>query len=163
MSKREWLRKKDPGYEAFVEELRQIVSDGYTMMQVAEMFSTAKKAVTKGAVAGCTHRNGITFGIKNSEKGGSTKDPAHSKKSVGAVLKTPSRKSQSNILVYKPLPILLPTVETNRCQWPIGNPGEKGFRWCSKDKEKGPYCMEHWKDAHAPTPMNKMDIHFSSS
>lgn len=156
MSKRRWLRKKDTGYEAFVEELRQIVSDGYTMKQVAEMFSTAKKAVTKGAVAGCTHRNGITFGSKDSEKGGSTKDPAHSKKSVGAVLKTPSRKSQSNILPYKPLPILLPTVETNRCQWPFGDPGEPNFHWCPEKKVKGPYCPEHYEKAYPQKDQKKM-------
>jgi len=154
--RKRWLRKKDSGYEAFVEELRQIVSDGHTMMQVAEMFGTAKEAVTRNAVAGCAHRNGITFGIKDSEKGGSTKDPAHSKTSVGAVLKTPSRKSQSKILVYEPLPILLSTVKTNRCQWPIGDPREKGFHWCPKDKEKGPYCPEHYEMAYPQKDQKKM-------
>ena len=147
--RKRWLRKNDLGYEAFVEDLRQIVSEGYSMKEVAEMFGTAEEAVTKNAVAGCTHRNGIFFGIKDSEKGGSTKNPARSKKILGA----PSRESQDNILVYKPLPILLPTVEVNKCQWPFGDPKEPDFHLCGNTNlvrglKYMVYCQEHHEMAY---------------
>ncbi|MCG8544963.1 MAG: GcrA family cell cycle regulator [Alphaproteobacteria bacterium] len=30
------------------------------------------------------------------------------------------------------------------CQWPIGNPGEPGFRFCDQTAMAGrPYCHEH--------------------
>lgn len=138
--RKRWLRKKDIGYEAFVEELRQIVSEGYSMKEVAEMFGTAEEAVTKNAVAGCTHRNGIFFCIKNSEKGGSTKNPAHSN----------SRETEKKQVSFDSL---FQPIETKRCNWPIGDPKERGFRLCGNtDLVKGlkfeVYCREHFEMAY---------------
>ncbi len=30
------------------------------------------------------------------------------------------------------------------CRWPIGHPGEPGFRFCAEPRQQGrPYCREH--------------------
>jgi len=39
------------------------------------------------------------------------------------------------------------------CRWPLGDPGHLGFRFCSAVTEKGPYCADHYAQAHlAPRP-----------
>jgi len=40
------------------------------------------------------------------------------------------------------------------CCWPIGHPGEKGFRFCGAPAERRgrPYCEGHRKLSHASTP-----------
>lgn len=52
-------------------------------------------------------------------------------------------------LSSRPSPIkrktfVLPTANDRICQWPIGNPGEAGFRFCDRPAAPGrPYCAEH--------------------
>ena len=52
-------------------------------------------------------------------------------------------------LKSRPSPIkrktfVLPTTNERMCQWPIGNPGEPGFRFCDQPAAPGrPYCNEH--------------------
>lgn len=52
-------------------------------------------------------------------------------------------------LSSRPSPIkrktfVLPTTNERMCQWPIGNPGEPGFRFCDQTALAGrPYCHEH--------------------
>lgn len=149
--RKKWLVKTDPGYEAFVEELKQIISEGYSMKEVAEMYGTAKKAVTKNAVAGCTHRNNISFGIKDPKKAESKEKTAHS----GTKKLVRPSKGQDNVLVFHPPP-LVPILETNRCQWPIGELEADDFRWCQEEKwETYPYCQTHRAMAYVPTPKTK--------
>src|SRR5262249_47357586 len=39
------------------------------------------------------------------------------------------------------------------CRWPYGDPGHAGFRFCGAVTEKGPYCADHYAQAHlAPRP-----------
>lgn len=42
-------------------------------------------------------------------------------------------------------PVAAPRVIADRpCQWPFGDPGETGFRFCGCPSERGrPYCAEH--------------------
>jgi GcrA cell cycle regulator len=43
------------------------------------------------------------------------------------------------------------------CKWPIGNPGESGFRFCGRKADDGaPYCMDHARKAYQPAS-NKRD------
>lgn len=44
------------------------------------------------------------------------------------------------------------------CKWPLGNPDEPDFGWCSHEKQAGsPYCLGHTRMAYtaAPKPINK--------
>ena len=92
-----------------------------------------------------------------------TSPPQHKKITPG-----PARKSmrahptfRKEDVVYRS-PLSIVKSENDRCQWPIGEPGEEGFRWCPKDKELGSYCMEHWEMGHAPIPKKKMASGFPS-
>ena len=52
-------------------------------------------------------------------------------------------------LSSRPSPIkrktfILPLGNERMCQWPIGNPGDPDFRFCSQSAEPGrPYCHQH--------------------
>jgi hypothetical protein len=44
-----------------------------------------------------------------------------------------------------PAPLAVPTARFHGCQWPIGNPGERGFAFCQATPVVlgGPYCVTH--------------------
>jgi hypothetical protein len=43
------------------------------------------------------------------------------------------------------------------CKWPLGDPGEKDFRFCGDPaRSGGVYCVEHDAAAHAPTRRLKL-------
>lgn len=57
-------------------------------------------------------------------------------------------------LSSRPSPIkrktfVLPSTHDRMCQWPIGNPGESGFRFCDQTADPGrPYCPNHCNMAY---------------
>ena len=52
----------------------------------------------------------------------------------------------------KPTIAMLNPVTDRLCQWPIGNPGEAGFRFCGQQAEPGrPYCGQHCSMAYRQT------------
>ena len=52
----------------------------------------------------------------------------------------------------KPPIAMLNPVTDRLCQWPIGNPGEVGFRFCGQQAEPGrPYCGQHCSMAYRQT------------
>jgi len=66
------------------------------------------------------------------------------------------RRSSPEVLKPKRHPIEFPPV--SRCQWPIGDPGEEGFRFCGDAaKTERPYCAKHCAIAYVrpPDPASK--------
>lgn len=44
---------------------------------------------------------------------------------------------------------------TSQCCWPIGEPKDKGFRFCGREAPLGrSYCHEHHSLAHTTTRLN---------
>ena len=55
-------------------------------------------------------------------------------------LSTPTKKAAPE----EEKPVRTPGKKGRTCQWPIGHPGTKGFRFCGKPAEPNrPYCAEH--------------------
>lgn len=53
---------------------------------------------------------------------------------------------------WKPKPPRLVAIGDRICAWPIGHPGERGFRFCDEPAAEGkPYCPEHAARAY-PRP-----------
>ena len=45
-----------------------------------------------------------------------------------------------------------------QCKWPIGDPGEEGFHFCSSRAKPGrPYCVEHCRVAYKPPERRRQD------
>lgn len=57
----------------------------------------------------------------------------------------------------KPKPPRVIAVGDRICQWPIGHPGDKGFRFCDAPAVEGrPYCSDHWRKAHVRAPLKRL-------
>ena len=41
-----------------------------------------------------------------------------------------------------------------QCKWPVGDPGDKGFRFCVEEASRGAYCADHGARAYRP-PKNR--------
>jgi GcrA cell cycle regulator len=50
------------------------------------------------------------------------------------------------------------SVPSTGCLWPIGDPANKNFHYCSaKRQHPHPYCAEHVKVAYQPTKPQRRD------
>lgn len=44
------------------------------------------------------------------------------------------------------------------CRWPIGDPKSPTFRFCGVEKERGSYCVDHYRIAYtAAKPRQRVD------
>lgn len=56
----------------------------------------------------------------------------------------------------KPSPRLV-AVNAPPCRWPIGDPGEPGFRFCEAPAVEGrPYCGAHSAKAYVRAPLKRL-------
>lgn len=148
-----------------VETLRKLWADGHSANQIAKQLG----GVTRNAVIGKVHRLGLSGRIT----------PARPPKRIPRPrLAKPQQSPQSVAAVRlrepappRPAP-QLETIEPARladgrlrgvrdlseqvCKWPIGDPSDKEFGFCGREKVcNSPYCEEHARVAFQPQLLKK--------
>lgn len=117
-----------------VELLKQMWGNGLTAAQIAEKLG----GITRNAVIGKANRLGLSKGGK----------PRHTRPRAPH---PPQRRPPPELTAPPPPP---PPPEpdidpeelpwSRRCQWPIGHPGDPGFRFCGAAAQPSkPYCWHH--------------------
>lgn len=148
-----------------VEMLRKLWTDGHSANQIARQLG----GVTRNAVIGKVHRLGLSGRIT----------PARPPKRIPRPkLQRPQQNASGNLpaLPRQPAPPRpapqLDMIEPDRlsdgslrsvrdlseqvCKWPIGDPAEKGFGFCGREKAcNSPYCAEHARVAFLPQVQKK--------
>lgn len=148
-----------------VETLRKLWTDGLSAAQIAKQLG----GVTRNAVIGKVHRLGLSGRIS----------PARPPKRIPRPRLVKPQQNHSHGASSSPrLPAIIrpaPALETiepqrladgslhslrdlseNLCKWPIGDPGDKEFGFCGRDKKcNSPYCDDHSRVAFQPQPQRK--------
>lgn len=142
-----------------VERLKKLWTEGHSASQIAGELG----GVTRNAVIGKVHRLGLSGRA------------------------TPSRPPRRTIQLQRPRPVIRPpksvtrlpppppppveaqplpngefatvlTLSDRLCKWPIGDPGEAGFRFCGrKNGAAGPYCEAHARLAFQPAKRRRRE------
>lgn len=143
--------------EADLDKLREM----WGKMPAAMIAERIAPTLTKSAVLGKAHyldlprmsemQGGIRGGTPANRKKESALRQAH--RDVPKHMWPSGRSSVpklEEVVVRKPLP---PAGRARTCQWPIGDPGTEGFRFCgSREVVPGrPYCAEHMIKAYLPS------------
>lgn len=130
--------------------LRRLWAAGSSCSQIAEKL----RAPSRNAIAGKAMRLGLRR--RPPEAAGEI----FRRKSVApAARKTPTPVAPNTApsvrkaapVAASPPPVPLLALSACHCRWPIGDPSEAGFGFCSAPKITGkPYCAAHWARAWAP-------------
>ncbi len=157
--------------EERIEILKKLWLNGLSASQVAAKLGE----VTRNAVIGKVHRLGLSGRSKTGNVSTSTQKihindnkSAHNKRThtpkithnftaTKDIENTPPTSTDinvSNLSLEKRSSILNLTEYT--CKWPIGDPSEKSFHFCSaKSTSDTPYCEEHAQKAYQSTDRRK--------
>lgn len=106
--------------------------------------AAAELGTTKNAAIGMSHRIG---GINRRPDAPLTVDQ---RRAISA-----NRTRKGNAMPVEPKKIFPPA---GHCVWPIGDPGDAGFHFCS-DRARGPgepYCEAHARKAYVPRSLSEM-------
>ena len=129
-----------------VEQLKKLWAEGLSASQIARTMG----GVTRNAVIGKVHRLGLS-GRAVTTRSERPRYTSHARP-------RPSRPALPEPVVIdepEPAPGEFSTVlslNDRICKWPIGNPGEPGFRFCGHKAVDGtPYCADHARKAYQPS------------
>lgn len=144
------VHRADPWTAAKIDRLRELWAEGLSAAAIGRELK-----MSKNAIVGKAHRlglpdrpspirRGVTPSAKPPRVTGPTLPPLPS-----AVLK-PAR-TPATRATPKPAPAPRPAFQTSvtypremTCQYPFGEPGHEGFRFCGAPREdKRPYCAQH--------------------
>lgn len=131
--------------EERVDQLKKLWAEGLSASQIARTMG----GVTRNAVIGKVHRLGLSGRITTtrSDRPRYTPHPRPRPRQVVPV--------QDVMDDPEPAPGEFSTVlalNESICKWPLGNPGEEGFRFCGrKATDDAPYCLEHTRKAYQPS------------
>jgi GcrA cell cycle regulator len=142
-----------------LERARALWDEGVSAGQIAARIG---HGCTKSSIVGKAHRSGWPprpspigrYLAEVREAAERVPDKPHHKAVEGA---TPKRRHQRVRPIPKPpQPVYVPPAPTlvfRSCQWPLGHPKERGFRFCEAAALEGkPYCQHHNTVAHERTP-----------
>jgi len=148
--------------------LTKLWTDGLTASQIAAALG---EATTRNAVIGKAHRLGLSGRpspvrsprpARAAASRPSKPRPLNSAGRIPLLAKSgdPSRPSQvepqmRTIIPMAEIPlgpsVSLLKVTDKMCKWPIGHPGDEGFRFCgSSSRDGSPYCEGHAQMAYQP-------------
>ena len=150
-----------------VEVLTKLWADGLSASQIAKQLG----GVTRNAVIGKVHRLGLSGRAKPSRpatrraskpakpRTTAAKPRARAKPRVPSIPKIKSATVSTPLpapVEAKPLPngefATILTIRDHMCKWPIGDPGDSGFRFCGRRAKEGePYCDAHCSVAYQPS------------
>jgi GcrA cell cycle regulator len=141
-----------------VEKLKQLWLAGHSAAQVAQTLG----GVSRNAVIGKLHRLGLT-GIRVAAARPRRIAPAAARPSRPVRSAKPARAAApaaaSDFAPAEP-GLVRDTTGLRRhvCKWPIGDPRTADFSFCGRRAPgEGPYCPEHHRIAHRPTPAPPLD------
>lgn len=146
-----------------IANLKDLWARGLSASQIAARMP----GFTRNAVIGKVHRIGLAGRasprLSRAHKPKPRRTIASRKEvSVAPVIKTPEPVVEE--LPPEPEPVIPPgqrhtilTITDRTCKWPIGDPLDADFHFCSKAKplEAGPYCPYHTKIAYEPIVRQK--------
>ena len=151
-----------------VETLKQLWLEGLSAAQVARQLG----GVSRNAVIGKLHRLGLT-GVRAAAArprriaGAASRvsrlvrpqPPRLAKAALPPSLRpSPPMTSSPAALLGPGLARDLSELRPHRCKWPIGDPLAEDFSFCGRPTSgEGPYCREHHRIAHRPTPAPPLD------
>ena len=152
-----------------VEVLTKLWAEGLSASQIAKQLG----GVTRNAVIGKVHRLGLSGRAKPSrpatrrasKPAKARSAPARPRTRARAKPKLPSIPKIRSATMETPLPTpveakplpdgnyaTILTIRDHMCKWPIGDPGDTGFRFCGrKAKDSEPYCEAHCQVAYQPS------------
>jgi GcrA cell cycle regulator len=127
--------------------------------------------VSKNAVVGKAHRLDLPARPSPIRKGQGSprKQGQQQRRAVGPTLPLlgcllpvqtpPGQRPVPSAVVVVPLappkPEDRPKLGTDRCCWPLGDPGRSSFRFCDEPNKQGrPYCPDHCRLAYVPKKPN---------
>lgn len=150
--------------------LTKLWSDGLTASQIA---SHLGDNTTRNAVIGKAHRLGLSGrpspvraprdpGVKTPVRQARPKPvtghghprlPLMARPNPNPVRKAESAARPQPVEVVPGPGVTLLKVTDKMCKWPIGHPGDDGFRFCGNQSRDGsPYCEGHAQLAYQPLP-----------
>lgn len=164
--------------EERIEKLTKLWTEGLTASQIAQELGD----VTRNAVIGKAHRLGLS-GRPSPVRAARAKKPAAARPAKPKPLESRSN-APSPASKPKPAAVAQPPVQSaserrvvpqadlseieagpgvtllkvtdKMCKWPIGHPGEPGFRLCGRPSgEGGPYCQAHAELAYQVVPAKR--------
>ncbi len=141
-----------------VEKLKKLWSEGLSASQIAKELG----GVTRNAVIGKVHRLGLSGRATPSRpqrrtvSTASRPRPAIRPAEKSFVKRVAKPRAEAPPVEAQPLPngdfATVLTLSDHVCKWPIGDPGEKGFRFCGRRPKPGhPYCEAHAELAYQPS------------
>lgn len=156
--------------------LTKLWTDGLTASQIALALG---EATTRNAVIGKAHRLGLSgrpspVRVPRPARAAALR-PSKPRPLHGAAPRLPvtarqpdaqrPRQLEPQMRPVMPIPeiqlgpsVTLLKVTDKMCKWPIGHPGEVGFRFCGGASRDGsPYCEGHAQVAYQPPPAKRND------
>lgn len=136
-----------------IERLRALWAEGHSTAEIGR-----RMGISKNAVVGKAHRLDLPARPSPIRRDPATPRPVATGRRptlppLRATMPAPPRREEPKpaaptILALPPKPSSVvrafPRASSKACCWPIGEPGTKGFRFCSDPAMGGkPYCAEH--------------------
>lgn len=162
-----------------IDQLRKLWGDGLTASQIASTIG----GVSRNAVIGKIHRLGLSGRVKATsqqvrvrKRKVAAERPAYTRPaprrtvvatSGNAALKLVALEEEEPVVrpvteaVVVPLrdPIGLMDLRAEHCRWPLGHPGDEGFRYCGLKSPLGqPYCAGHAAKAYSAPVVRKKKV-----
>ncbi|MCC6598788.1 MAG: gcrA cell cycle regulator family protein [Alphaproteobacteria bacterium] len=128
--------------------LKRLWCEGKTAAEIAKELGD----VSRNAVIGKAHRLKLSNRVSPIQQNKKPVTPANKPQVQAAVPKTPKTPAQDN---RQGIPLI--DLKPHECRWPIGDPKEAGFGFCSGAALVGlPYCSEHAKLAYQAATRNRI-------
>jgi GcrA cell cycle regulator len=162
-----FLDQKRPELQTWTDErvelLKKLWADGLSASQIAGELG----GITRNAVIGKVHR----LGLSGRAKAPSSSVPRQRKPRAPSMFRAPRTMMRGNTALAMPaydydpdpepelieniIPIgqrcTLLELDTEKCHWPIGDPGQPDFFFCGGKTNAGtPYCGYHGRVAYQP-------------
>ncbi|MBV44273.1 MAG: GcrA cell cycle regulator [Rhodobiaceae bacterium] len=143
-----------------VEVLKRLWSDGLSASQIARELGD----VTRNAVIGKVHRLGLAGRASPTRPKSRLRhrDPTEYSSSYSSDPGSRIGDGIEPLVLPEPAvsengdPINILTLNEKVCKWPIGEPGDKDFRFCGRKKSGGSsYCAEHTQLAYQPLDVRR--------
>jgi GcrA cell cycle regulator len=174
-----FLDQKRPDLQTWTDErvelLKKLWADGLSASQIAGELG----GITRNAVIGKVHR----LGLSGRAKAPSSSVPRQRKPRAPSMFRAPRPMMRGNTALampaydYEPEPepelleniipigqrCTLLELDSEKCHWPIGDPGEPEFHFCGR-KTCGqlPYCEHHARMAYQPVQMRRRERRFAN-
>ena len=145
-----------------VETLKELWASGQSGNQIARKLG----GVSRNAVIGKIHRLGLSHRTvanrdrppkkrrKSRRPARTIYSPKHNIRSADFSAGPPLAQPMDTTDIDPPTDKLVALFDLNDhiCCWPVGHPGDEGFGFCGRGRERGSYCEAHAQIAYRGAP-----------